>query len=183
MKVYEAVDSDRTAIGMMLARAFANDPLIAWINPDPVSRAAGLPGSFADVFDGDARGSRLTTEGKEAISLWHKPNHDEVGPADPETPASEIAHRAMVLQTALNEHRPKEPFWYLHVAGCDPAAQGRGYGSAVVRAGLELAAGLPAYLETANEQNLPFYQNFGFSVVEEWHVPDGPKVWSMLLRI
>ena len=90
--------------------------------------------------------------------------------------------RAMRVSDAINLHMPHGRYWYLHIAGCDPAHQGRGLGAAAVRAGLTRAAGrLPAYLETATEANLGFYSGLGFAVTSEWRVPDGgPRFWSML---
>ena len=90
--------------------------------------------------------------------------------------------RALKVSHAVEAHMPAGDFWYLHIAGCDPAAQGKGLGAAVVRAGLSRAAGrLPAYLETATERNLGFYRALGFDIVDDWHVPGGgPRFWSML---
>ncbi|WP_335342360.1 GNAT family N-acetyltransferase [Sphingomonas endolithica] len=77
---------------------------------------------------------------------------------------------------------PLGNYWYLHIAGCEPAAQGRGYGAAAIRSGLDRIAGsgLPAYLETATESNLGLYRALGFQVSAEWIVPGGgPRFWSM----
>jgi GNAT superfamily N-acetyltransferase len=81
----------------------------------------------------------------------------------------------------IEKHLPKEPVWYLHYAGCDPAFQGKGYGGAAIRAGLERADqdGLPAYLETADEHNIPLYQSFGFAIKHSWQIPEGPQFWGM----
>jgi len=90
--------------------------------------------------------------------------------------------RALTVGTAIDAHMPAQPFWYLHVLGCDPDEQGRGFGAAMVRAGLSRAAGrLPCYLETATERNLGFYAALGFRVTGEWQAArSGPRFWSML---
>ena len=76
---------------------------------------------------------------------------------------------------------PDAPFWHLHIAGCDPAAQGRGHAGATIRAGLARAAGrLPTYLETATERNLALYAGLGFAVTGEWRVRGDLRFWSML---
>jgi hypothetical protein len=38
---------------------------------------------------------------------------------------------------------------------------------------------MPAYLETAKDINVPFYEKHGFKIVDETDLPDGPKVWLM----
>jgi hypothetical protein len=40
--------------------------------------------------------------------------------------------------------------------------------------------GVPAYLETATEENVSLYQKNGFKVIEDFVLPKGPKVWTMV---
>lgn len=163
---------------------------MGFIFPDPADRARRLPRLFALLFASDAAaGMRLLTAGAEAATLWRAPGHvrttrlalvrrlipmlHALGPA---------LGRAMRVSESIDAHMPAGDFWYLHIAGCDPQHQGRGFGAAAVRAGLRRAAGrLPAYLETATERNLSFYAGLGFRVTGEWTVPGGgPRFWSML---
>lgn len=149
-----------------------------------------MPRLFALLFDsGAAAGMRLTTAGGEAATLWRAPGRVHTGRWGLVRRAAPLWRalgpawgRAMRVGDAIDEHLPSGDFWYLHVAGSDPAFQGQGFGAAVVRAGLRRAAGrLPAYLETATERNLPFYRALGFAVMAEWTVPGGgPRFWSML---
>ena len=172
----------------MLARAFADDPAVVWLRPDPVERVERSVASFAFVFDQDADGLRLVTSGYESASLWRRSSVSEPtiasrknAPAAPGSASSASADRARVLEEAMKAHRPPGDLWYLHVVGCEPSYRGRGLGALMVRSGLDRTKGLPAYLETANEQNVDFYRSLGFSVTEEWRLPeDGPRFWSML---
>lgn len=188
--VRNATARDREGIAAMLARAFLNDPAIAFIWPDPARRARRSPRLFRLLFDGDAQaGMRLVTAGGEAAALWRGPGKAEIGTPWLLRRAVPLLNtfgpalgRALRLANAIDEHMPPQPFWYLHIAGCDPAHQGRGFGRAVIQSGLDRAAGrLPCYLETANPANLGFYQGLGFAVTGEWRVPGGgPLFWSML---
>ena len=48
----------------------------------------------------------------------------------------------------------------------------------LARAGAE---GLPCYLETQNERNVPFYERHGFEVVSDGEVPKrGLRGWAMV---
>lgn len=61
------------------------------------------------------------------------------------------------------------PHWYLEAIGVDPEREGRGFGSALVRAGMQRADRdqTPVYLETETERNVRFYEHLGFEVVEQ----------------
>lgn len=184
-----AGNADRARIAAMLARAFADDPATSYIFPDPAVRARKLPALFGLLFDEDALGMRLVTAGGEAATLWRAPGQTRTSywhmlrQALPMIGVFGTAlGRALAVSNATEVHFPRGDYWYLHIAGCDPAAQARGFGGAVVRAGLERVAGssLPAYLETATERNLGFYRAIGYEVLGDWRVAkDGPRFWSM----
>jgi predicted N-acetyltransferase YhbS len=67
------------------------------------------------------------------------------------------------------------------VLGTDPAKQGKGFGGVAIRRQLANAdaQGLPAYLESSKETNIPIYSSFGFEVTGEIKLPDGPTLWPM----
>ncbi|OWK28135.1 GNAT family N-acetyltransferase [Sphingomonas mucosissima] len=187
--VRTAGGADRARIAAVLARAFADDPAMSWIYPDRADRERRLPRLFALLFDADQAGMRLITDGGEAATLWRGPGQASTGPLTMIRRAWPMWRalgsglpRALALSKAIDAHMPNGDFWYLHVAGCDPAAQGRGLGGQVIRAGLSRVAGrFPTYLETATEQNIGLYQRRGFAVTDEWRVGlDGPRFWSML---
>jgi hypothetical protein len=189
-EVRVAAGADRAPVTQMLSRAFADDPAMSFIFPDPADRARRLPRLFALLFDSDrATGMRLVTAGGEAATLWRGPGRVHTGRLEmlrnavPMLAAfGRALPRALALSDAIGAHMPSGDFWYLHVAGCDPVAQGKRLGGAAVRAGLTRAAGrTPCYLETATEANLGFYAGLGFEVTREWLVPNGgPRFWSML---
>jgi ribosomal protein S18 acetylase RimI-like enzyme len=86
-----------------------------------------------------------------------------------------------VLSTIEQAH-PRQPHWYLAVLGTDPLHQGRGIGTALMAPVLERCdeEGLPAFLESSKESNVPYYERFGFRVERELKLGKGaPSVWPM----
>jgi GNAT superfamily N-acetyltransferase len=187
--VLTAGDADRERVAAMLSRAFAADPAMAWIFPDPADRAKRLPRLFRLLFASDGRaGLRLVTAGGEAATMWRAPGRAHATRWEMLRDALPLLHalgpalrRALAVSDAIAAHMPAGDFWYLHIAGCDPAHQGQGFGGAAIRAGLQRAGGrLPAYLETATAGNVRVYRALGFDVMREWDVPGGgPHFWSM----
>ena len=76
---------------------------------------------------------------------------------------------------------PEEPHWYLAIIGSDPTVRGSGCGHALMRSRLDRcdAEHAPAYLESSNPDNIPYYNRFGFEVTGEIVMPDGPTLWPM----
>ena len=181
--------SDDHDIAQTLARAFQNETGWSYVLPDPAQRAARLASAFQIVLrDEHRKGAVFGTLGCEAVTLWRGPGqaHDSLlDRARSLLPFLRVLRgaigRGMEVSDMIEKHLPKEPCWYLHYAGCHPDHQGKGFGGAAIRAGLERADydGLPAYLETADANNVELYRNFGFEVVHEWQIPEGPQFWGM----
>jgi GNAT superfamily N-acetyltransferase len=139
----------------------------------------------------------LTSIGLAHGRVWIAADHSAVAIwTTPETPpniltrlAAEFTEisgdRAQVAATyerAMGLLRPREPVWFLSVVGVDPARQGQGLGRAVIAPGLRAADAddVPAFVETQDPANLPFYESLGFDVLAELDLPDnGPKHWAM----
>lgn len=91
--------------------------------------------------------------------------------------------RTLQVVRLLERLHIQERHWYVEVLGVHPSHQGQGLGRALLEPALARADrdGLPAYLETSNERNLPFYRRFGFEVREVVETPGGgPPIWTML---
>ncbi|MFX0004503.1 MAG: GNAT family N-acetyltransferase [Candidatus Hodarchaeota archaeon] len=75
------------------------------------------------------------------------------------------------------------PHWYLFIIGVDPDFQGKGYAAQLIKPMLTRIdkEQIGCYLDTNNEENVDFYQYFGFNVLKEYQIP-GTNVlnWSML---
>jgi len=90
--------------------------------------------------------------------------------------------RALKGMAAMDAVHPHEPHYYLPIIGVDPAAQGQGIGSSLLRPVLERAdrEGMPAYLEATTPRNRALYARHGFEDVDVLHLPyDGPPMWRM----
>ena len=173
----------------MMSRAFQLDLTFSFIFPDARNRARGLPRLFRLAFDSDGEvGMRLMTEDGAAGTLWRRPGHAQTGLGELLRQTMPIlvalgsgTVRGLRVLHAIESHLPKHPFWYLHYVGCEPTRQRTGLGAAVVRAGLSRTGEIPVYLETANQENIPFYEQLGFEVTEKWRAfQGGPMFWSML---
>jgi GNAT superfamily N-acetyltransferase len=121
-----------------------------------------------------------------AVAIWTTPATPPDLFASLAAEFTEISgDRAQVGATyerAMRLLRPRERVWFLGVVGVDPARQGLGLGRAVITPGLQAADadGVPAFLETQDPANVPFYESLGFDVLAELDLPDnGPKHWAM----
>jgi ribosomal protein S18 acetylase RimI-like enzyme len=183
----------KSAVGA-LTRAFLDDPVMKWIFPDEGMRERRLPPFFASAL----RSTGLHSEGTEVVvaagqvqgcaiwmapGTWRPPLRRQLAAL----PSVVLRLRsrlpvASVTYGALQRVHPERPHWYLSGIGTDPQAQGTGVGSELMRSRLIRcdAAGEPAYLESSNESNVPFYQGHGFRVTGELTIPGGgPTFWLM----
>lgn len=89
--------------------------------------------------------------------------------------------RARQLGAKLTQYHPQQPHAHLAFLGVAPAAQGKGVGSAILKATLAPldAQGTAAYLEASDERNVALYLRHGFEVTGEFDLP-GLHFWTML---
>lgn len=177
----------------VLARAFHDDPMFVYVEPDPERRRRVLPWFFGAVIRLGRRRGRCD-QMVDAAAIWLAPGQTALGPAVLARSGLILAplrwgppafRRFVTITSAFEEagaavHRDT-PFWHLFVLGVDPSAQGRGLGGRVIAPVLAEAdrAGQPCYLETLVERNLAFYRRHGFEVASH-HQPSGlPPFWTM----
>ncbi len=131
-------------------------------------------------------GTVYTTSDVRAAAIWLPPGVEPDEQALAEltqrtTKSKQRATMGRVIEKMASSH-PKEPHWYLPLLGVDPMMQSRGLGEIVMRPALDRCdqTGVPAYLESANPRNVPFYERLGFRVTGEVQVDDTPPLVLML---
>jgi predicted N-acetyltransferase YhbS len=184
-----AEPSDRPLLADVLARAFWDDPILAWLLPHEPSRYHRLKLFFeVELLSYERHNEIFTTTDLSAAALWARPNQwrtpvAEILRSGPKLLASMRTRSIVGLRflTKMESIHPTEEHWYLGVVGADPARQGIGAGKAVIDAGLERCdeEGLPAYLESSKARNVPYYERFGFKVTSELMYPGGPTLFPM----
>jgi ribosomal protein S18 acetylase RimI-like enzyme len=193
-EVRPARRTDVPALAQTLASAFQDDPVFCWLQPDAAKRAAALPGFFGALarhrfLAGGGVEVATSADGIGAAAMWDPPGRpqQQVRELIGVLPAVLRAFRgrirvARVLSEEMKANHPEEPHWYLGMIGSDPSVRGAGYGNALMRSRLDRcdAEGAPAYLESSNPDNIPYYLRFGFEVTGEIAMPGGgPSLWPM----
>ena len=182
---------DVPALTEGLVRAFADDPVANFMFAGERRRRRGLHSFFTSQMRRQylPGGHVYTTEDLAGAAIWGAPDRHRNGLAElaqllPTAPflVSTRTVAALRLLFEVDGLHPKEPHWYLATLGTAPEHQGRGVGAALLQPVLARADedGMPAYLESSKERNVPFYSRFGFEVVEELRShPGNPPLWRM----
>ncbi|MDQ4015959.1 MAG: GNAT family N-acetyltransferase [Thermoproteota archaeon] len=181
--------SDEASTIDVLVRAFSEDPVAQWIWPDSQQYQMYFP-SFVRVFGGKAftYGSAYYVDGYAAVALWLPP---DVLPDD--DMLSSIFQRSVSEQSQkdvfrvfdqMGRYHPSEPHWYLPLMGVDPLKQGKGLGSELMKHALVQCDqdNKPAYLESSNPRNIPFYERYGFELLSTIQIGTSPHIFPMLRR-
>jgi GNAT superfamily N-acetyltransferase len=184
-----AAAADIEPASQMLARAFRDDPLMLHLLNDESTRAGKLPRLFKLLFKlGLPHGACDVTSGCESAAIWRPPGKWHIPVWQYVTNGPQFlslfggdALRVMLIMDQIEKVHPREPHWYLQAIGTDPDKQGKGYGGIAMRHQLAVAdnQGLPAYLESSKEKNIPIYTSFGFEVTGEIRVKNGPVLYPM----
>ena len=179
---------DLPALSVTCAAAFGDDAMMRW--PMPEATPATLVELFRVILDPYVEARVLwKIDGCDGAAAWLPPSVagrfaeiEESARAAINPLTSDGGVRYAAFWDWLGDHLPGEPCWFLDLVAVAPAAQGRGLGRTLVMHGLELARadGCPAFLETGNPRNVPFYQSLGLQIVDEQRAPDGgPTIWFM----
>jgi ribosomal protein S18 acetylase RimI-like enzyme len=186
--------ADLAEVVQTLADAFAVDPHFDWFMREGARRDALRHDFFRLLIarEGLSKGRIDRPAGGGAAAIWMP--FEWLGPAPF---LAELASLPLMLRTTglarfgrlmairedMDRHHPMDrPHAYLWFLGVAPAAQGRGVGSALLRAANARldALRMPAYLETGTTRNVALYERHGFRVLSEHKArQDAPTMWSM----
>jgi len=199
IEIVRLEEANISTVADILARAFFDDPLAIYVEPDVSRRTQVLPvlyevgTRYAHLF-----GEAYTTAGHiEGAALWIAPDSgdftaDRMATAGADRSSAALGPEAfgrfMKLMThmgGLRRTAMPSAHWYLTILGVEPSRQGMGIGSQLIQPVLRRAdlSGLDCYLETMKTRNVIFYKRHGFGVEAEGHLPDdGPYYWTMSRR-
>lgn len=182
---------------MAAARAFADDPTTLYLIPGTGKRA-----NLHYAFEYYLRLSLLCREKAyvtstkcEGVAVWlHSEEHISFintlragWPGLPLRCGLRYLIRDAAMERRYDELRQKlapKPHLYLALLAIDPACQGQGFASALVRPMLQRLdeTRLPAYLETQNLKNVAMYRRFGFNLLQEDTMPSAGLTMYLMAR-
>ena len=184
----------------VLSRAFQNYPLLQYYFPDELERKKIAPYflSFA-VFSGIRYGETYATSPNlEGVAVWISSDNYPVTFWRLVRSVSLSAifgfgmyggFRMRRLGKHIDAvHKRLAPFkhWFLQTIGVDPQFQGKDYAGKLLKPMFARIdeEGLPCYLETLDEPNVPLYEHFSFKVIEKSTIPQTSLTnWAMLREV
>ncbi len=184
--------ADPERVARILARAFADDPVITWMFGDPDRQRARIEHAFETwtrrIFV--PKQAVVVHPSGHAAACWAPPAQWRLTVTQQLRLLPSMAHIFSVarlptvlsgMQRLAETHPDEHAHWYLGFIGADPEHQGRGLGSELLVNALRRCDHdrTPAYLEASRPENVPFYERFGFTVTHELQLPDGSCVWGM----
>ena len=189
-----ATSSDRAKLADALASAFSQDPLFTWMagagpNKPLEPKLRVLFDTFLKLDLEREQHLVFADESDRGVAIWKAPNKWKMPTGDMLRALPSMlrafgtkAPRMIGAISAIEKVHPKEEHYYLEVLGTRQDMQSKGVGSAVIRHMLDRcdAEGMPAYLESSNVRNVPFYARHGFKTTGEIAVGKGaPTVTAM----
>jgi ribosomal protein S18 acetylase RimI-like enzyme len=184
----------------MLSRAFHNDPGFLYYFPDELKRKKMVSNILSFTVGSGIRYGETyaTSPNLEGIAIW-------ISSDDYPITSWKMVHSVSLLTVigfglhggfgmkghgkltdAMHKRLAPSKHWFLHIIGVDPQFQGKGYAGKLLRTMLNRIdkEGLPCYLDTLNEDNVPLYEHFGFKLIEKVNIPQTTLTnWAMLREV
>lgn len=182
----------------VIARAFAEDPLIQWLFPatewDAARRLDAIAMFYWPSVEAYAAAGtgHVAIDGRElvGVSLWSVPGLAVISdsatlPSDGEVASLLLGARLGDLSAGMRAARgttdvPGTP--YLHDLAVASERQGQGTGTTLVAAGLAEFGGNGAWLESTNGRNHGLYERAGFRVVHSDQLGDSGVTMTRMVK-
>ena len=196
MSVRPLTLADLDAACRVVEQAFASDPALTHLLPDPDKRARTAP-HIARAFlrYGMSHGIVWCTDDVSGVALRRPPGKEHMSLLGILT--SGIAWLPFHLgirgtwrmlmadreTTARHRRLMRGPHWYLWMIAVDPNRQGEGLGGQLMARTFEQAdaLGVPCYLETSHPRAKSIHEAHGFISREQGVIPGTDlMVWSMV---
>jgi GNAT superfamily N-acetyltransferase len=188
--IHTAGPADASVVVAVLAEAFQNDPVTAWVFPGAQRRRAVLPSFFHAVVDDvlDHGEIYLTSSGA-GVMLFIPPDTPAITPAQRDAHqrrlracTGEFAERAVLISRLLEERHPRQCAHYYMVFGAvRPARRGRGIFGEILRSILDRAdvEAVGTYGECSTPHSLRLMLRHGFRDLAPLPLPEGPSLYPV----
>lgn len=197
MEIVEATKEDTKPLGMILAKVFEDHPFYKYVTEDPAKRkrmaawmnqrmvAYGL--AYGTVFTDEQKigvsvimptaNGALTIPRMIRLGLVMAPFYFGIGGF----------RKFMKFSSQTEKVRKglmKDDHYLQLTVGVNPDVQGGGVGTALLKAGVELAEskGLDAYAETVLDGVVSWYDKNDYKVIAETSVPNVGTLYSMVRK-
>jgi GNAT superfamily N-acetyltransferase len=188
VEISQATPDRISALASVLGRAFAVEPMMRWPLGECDDVEERLIRAFEMFMEKPIRLGMVWEAGTATGALIWIPADQMNAVEDGNLAMRSVyeredgARRFDRFWDWVDSKHPDEPLALLDSLAVEPAARGRGIGSALIRHGLDQARneGHGSLLETGNPRNVPLYERHGFRVVDDADVPGGgPHIWFM----
>jgi GNAT superfamily N-acetyltransferase len=190
--IRSAEEQEISAVGELIAVAFNHLDANAYLVP-PLSDRVVVMARFFTLLTGHAfhHGRVDVVPGADGrpvgTAVWFDLTREIPDPPGYEDRLAALAGPYRPNFDALDQmfakHHPHDPHWHLAFLAVHPSRQGDGLGSALMRRTHDELdrAGVAAYLEATNDDNIRLYRRHGYADMDpfEMLLPDGTPFYRM----
>ena len=174
-EVRSGTTNDRGDIVETLVTAFMADLLVQLLHPNPMIRKEKLNELFNETIDNSDDDNKLVVDVTTTLNgcaIWHPST------VEPDLDQSPTSRQEVInfFHTIKSIAPKNESFWYLAYIGTR-SNYGSGVGTTLLKHRLSLIKEGLVALWTGNEENIKFYQKFGFEVYSHREVNSLQALW------
>ena len=192
-EIRSAREDEIPAIGHLISLSFFDLAADAYLVPPLDDRLPVLADFFAMLTEHAYKYGRVDAidnpdgEGIIATAVWFDYTTESPDPENYEERlralSGEYLDRFQALDVLFEKHHPHDTHWHLAFLAVHPDHQEHGLGSKLMRRTHDELdkAGVPAYLEATNENNVRLYRRHGYADMDpfEMLLPDGTPFFRM----